>query len=589
MSGLRAFVGRASLRTKLIISYLLLLLLPLSLLAGFSSAGIERLLVAQSHDAYQGTVRQTALNIESAMEGLVASTDMIRGNQQLLNALRVLRIRSLSLGEEYDYYHRIRANIDTVLHQAGTQRVRLAIDGAATFVSDSFDIFRLESLRGDEAWPLLANRVTWLPSSAFSNARIDDADTLQLCIRINDTSHQATVLGYMLVEVNALSLFRSMERLTLSPGSFLQLWAGDALLREIRNPAAGSPPDEEARFAWEAPLSYADWRLVLSIPRDNVLRFGDNLPSTILWMATILSVVGIAFAIAVTRSINVRLQTTLQGIRAIEGGELGITVPVQGSDEYSTVQVAFNHMSLRIQALLEDLIHSQAQQKQAEMRLLYEQINPHFIYNTLDVIRWEALRTGAVPLAKVSDMLVAYLRLSLNHGQEMITVRREMDMVASYLHIMNFRYQDAITYTEDIAPDIADAQMIKMILQPLVENAVVHGIMGTQRKRGRIAVRGWRVGHTLCFSVTDDGAGMTQEQLDTALLMDAQHYGLRNVHKRLQTYYGEAGGLTLASVPGEAGCVVTVAMPGAMAADDATGEAYEARNEERGITPSRWG
>lgn len=556
-------IRRMSLRSKLIASYLLLLLLPLSLLGGFASVSIERLLVEQSRAAYQETVRQTALNMQNIMDNYQASAEAVRGNERLLSALRTLRIRPLTLGEEYDSYNQIRAHKDAVLFQPGIQRVRLAVNGDATFVKDMFEIFSLDTLQGDDAWPMMQQRVSWLKSDAFSTIRLDDPGTFQLCLRINDTA-QSALLGYLLVEIDAQALLQPLDSLHLPAGAHLILQDGQQVIHSASGLMASREElQPENYLSLSAPLSYGEWSLTLSIPHSGLSRPGDSLPYTILIMAAVLSVVGILFALGITRSISRRLRMTIQGIQRIEGGELGVTIPVVGGDEYAQVQTAFNGMSLRIQALVDDVLQSQAQQKHAEMRLLYEQINPHFVYNTLDIIRWEALRNRSAPLAELADMLVGYLRLSLNHGQEMIQVSREVDMIGRYMHIMNYRYQDAIAYSADIAPEILEVPVTKMVLQPLVENAVLHGIMGTRAKRGLIHVRGWREADTLLFAVMDDGAGMAQAQVDSLLSVDSDHYGMRNVQQRLAAYYGGDSGLRIDSTPGK-GTTVTVVMRGAV-------------------------
>ncbi len=564
--------AQMSLRTKLITSYLLLLLLPMTMLGGFAYASIGQLLVAQSQSAYEETLRQAALGISSAMDNHLVAASAIQNNERLLSMLRILRIRELSPGEEYDAYRQLRAGLDTLQGQRGAMRVRLAVEGRATFVADLFDIFSMETLRGDAAYPALsAGRVAWIPSAAFTAVRVSDPRSLQLCLRVTDLSAHSTVLGVLLVEIDSATLFQPIDRLSMPKGGFVLLHDGASILHQSgANPAQADglsgtlrALDETRYLSIEAPIGGHGWTLSMSIPRDSLQRPGDHLPRTILWMAAAMSTVGVVFALTITHSINKRLQLTLSGIRRMEAGELGVSIPVIGGDEYSRMQEAFNNMSLKTRQLVQDLYASQEQRKQAEMRLLYEQINPHFVYNTLDVIRWEAVHNGAKPLAELADKLVGYLRLSLNHGQEMIEVQREADLVASYMHIMNYRYQNAITFSVEIAPDIRDMRMIKMILQPLVENAVLHGIMGRREKAGSIRVKGWQHGGALFFTVRDDGAGMAPDRLPALLRPDETHYGLWNVQERLQAMYAADSGLRFASVPGK-GTTVTVVMRGAV-------------------------
>lgn len=564
-----------SLRAKLILSYLLLLLLPMTLLGGVSFTIIESLLMEQSQNAYQETARQTALNISNRMENYLVSANAVRSNEQLQRAMRILRIRGLSLGEEYDTYKQLQTVKNSILHQQGIVRVRLATMGQATFISDWFEILSLDSLRADAAFAEISGRVSWVRSDHFSPMRVDSPTSIQLCVEVTDTYSTLTLLGYLLIEIDRAALFAPLDALTLPENGVVMLHDGQEALHLVGNSPEGAAElqstlsalrQEDRYLLIEAPVS-EQWTLSMGIPRSDLLRSGEGLPRTILWMAVLLSAIGIAFAFAITHSINKRLQMTLQGIQRMETGELGFAIPVIGEDEYSRMQAAFNRLSMRMHQLIEDLMASQAHQKQTEMRLLYEQINPHFVYNTLDIIRWEAIRNKAFPLAELSDMLVGYLRQSLNHGQEMIEVAREIDMLDRYMHIMNFRYQDAIAYETEIETGILGIKIIKLILQPLVENAVLHGIMGTAEKKGSILVQGWQEGDTLLFVVADDGAGMDADQLKALPSAGMEHYGLWNVRQRVEAFYGPGSGLSIHSAPGE-GTRITVTLGDAMKRQD---------------------
>ena len=564
-----------SLREKLISSYLLLILLPMTLLGSFAFVRIEGLLLQQHSAAYLETVRQTALNIRTALETYEIPARVVCRNQTLLSTLRTLRVRTLTAGEEYDHYQRIRGIKDAALVQDGVEQVRLAVAGTATFISPLFEIFPLRDLLADAAfanWPRGEGQ-RWMLSKDFDTVRVSDPTSYQLCMRIVDYYDQNALLGYLLVEVSPDTLFASMETLRLPEGARLLLHDGR---RVLRHTGAGDPSDIHAlalltetsagsvetldgrsHLVLQTEVGGQNWRLALCIPKSLLLRSGVGLPLTILVLALVLSACAVLFAVLLTHGLNKRLQEVLACIRRLEGGELGATMPVRVHDEYGQIQSALNRMSGRIKALITDLMDTQAKQKRAELRLLYEQINPHFVYNTLDVIRWEALRNHAPPLAELADTLVGYLRRSLNHGQEFIAVEDEADMIVKYIQIMNHRYNNSIQLAVDIAPDIRQISIPKMVLQPLVENAVLHGVMGKPERSGCIRVQGWREEDALLLSVADDGTGMTEDQISGLLRPGGTHYGLWNVQERLQAHYGPESGLRFKSAHGQ-GCTVTI-------------------------------
>ena len=212
-------------------------------------------------------------------------------------------------------------------------------------------------------------------------------------------------------------------------------------------------------------------------------------------------------------------------------------------------------MAGQIDSLIHERVEQEKTLKKAELRALQAQITPHFMYNTLETIVWLAEEGRNREVVEMTMAFTGFLRISLSRGQDYITVEKEEQHVASYLQIQSVRYGSIMRYEIEIDPSLAGQRMLKLMLQPLVENAIYHGV---KRKRGRglIRVTGWRQGNEMCFAVEDDGLGMTPEQLAAVregLRRPAQYdpdtkggYGLRNVEERLRLYYGQ--GLEIESV-----------------------------------------
>ena len=239
------------------------------------------------------------------------------------------------------------------------------------------------------------------------------------------------------------------------------------------------------------------------------------------------------------------------------------------ADELTELGVSFNLMVGQIRDLLDSKVYEQAQLKKAEFKVLQAQINPHFLYNTLDTIIWKAEAGKKDEVIALVQALSRFFRITLSKGEDWIPVSDEVEHVRSYLAVQQMRYRDILRYSVEIDPAIADATTLKLTLQPLVENALYHGIKG-KRGGGVIHVRGSAPdsGHIL-FEVIDDGAGMPLERLAQlrAALGGAEMpadceggVGLRNVHERLRLYYGADYGLQIHSRPGR-GTTVRVLIP----------------------------
>ena len=196
------------------------------------------------------------------------------------------------------------------------------------------------------------------------------------------------------------------------------------------------------------------------------------------------------------------------------------------------------------------------------MTALRAQINPHFLYNSLSLINWKALEIGSDDISKATLALSRYYRTSLNKGKNTMSIREEIDNVRSYLQIQEMFHDYSFTVKMDVAEDILDYRTLNLILQPLAENAIAHGI---DRRRGSepgvITISGRRDGDCVVLSVADNGVGMEQEKAQPILTEKSSGYGVRNVNSRIQLEYGEAYGLSIESEPGK-GTKVTVRIPG---------------------------
>ena len=174
------------------------------------------------------------------------------------------------------------------------------------------------------------------------------------------------------------------------------------------------------------------------------------------------------------------------------------------------------------------------------------------------MIRWLALGGKTEAISELVEALIRYLRLNLNHGKELTTVGSELEEVEQYMRIMNYRYRGCIEFSAQAEDAVRMQPVLKLILQPLVENAVLHGVMSRPDRQGWIRVRAFREGEALIYTVEDNGAGMEQEKADR-LTREAleKNYGIFSVNKRLKTYYGAESGLTIVSAPDQ-GCTVRV-------------------------------
>ena len=243
----------------------------------------------------------------------------------------------------------------------------------------------------------------------------------------------------------------------------------------------------------------------------------------------------------------------------LAGGKMNIRAPDLQTTELQPLTDSLNTMAVQLESLMNQSRIEQENLKKSELRTLQAQITPHFLYNTLDAIIWQAEAKNSEEVIRITRALSDFYRISLNSGEEWITVAQEKRHLEGYLAIQKVRYRDILDYSVQIDPAIEDKIILKLLLQPLVENALYHGVK-QRRGVGTIRVMGKQEGENLYFCVQDNGSGMPPERLEeirealknnqvqiASETEGGSGFGLKNVNLRIRLYYPKNEGLTIES------------------------------------------
>ena len=231
--------------------------------------------------------------------------------------------------------------------------------------------------------------------------------------------------------------------------------------------------------------------------------------------------------------------------------------PVGGTREVQELSASFSHMVGRIQQLMVTVRQEEVNLRKTELKALQAQINPHFLYNTLDSIAWMCEQGQNADAVRMVHALARLFRISISKGHELIPIAREIEHAESYLQIQKYRYKNRFTYRFEVDPGCLDYLCNKITLQPIIENAINHGL-DLMVEEGHITVEVCPDGQDILFRVRDDGVGMTPEQVAAILNKgpsDRTGIGIKNVNDRLKIYFGKQYGLRIDSVPDEGTCV----------------------------------
>lgn len=281
---------------------------------------------------------------------------------------------------------------------------------------------------------------------------------------------------------------------------------------------------------------------------------------SVLYMILLPGVIGFSILAAwiISASIYIPIKKLHDVTTTITREDLQALVTTHNVDEITELGISFNIMIGRIRELLNAKIREQENLKKAELKALQAQINPHFLYNTLDTIVWLAESSKTAQVIEIVKALSSFFRIALSKGKDWIPLQQEIEHVSSYLTIQRMRYRDILDYRIEVDEELLDCTILKLTLQPLVENALYHGIK-TKRNGGTIVIQAKRTGEdNVSLVVQDDGVGFTPYKLAQIQELLAQDlgeistdeeggFGLANVNKRIQLYYGKAYGLSIQS------------------------------------------
>lgn len=313
---------------------------------------------------------------------------------------------------------------------------------------------------------------------------------------------------------------------------------------------------------------YTGWKIVGVFSLDEIMENVYGMLYILITCLCLTLICIIIISLKISQTITKPIVLLKKAMKKAESGDLTVRFDVYYQDEINELGKSFNHMLERIEQLVHMVYLEQRNKRMAELKVLQEQIKPHFLYNTLDTISWMAREYEADDIVSLVDALTNMFRIGLSHGKDYITVKEEITYVTNYLYIQKIRYRSKLNYEIIEAEELLDYEVPKLILQPLVENAIYHGI---KAKRGeghlRISVKEVE-GNCMEFSVEDDGSGMAEEKVkELNILLNEpirlevkQSFGLFYIEERLRIKYGKHFHVKVESNK-DVGTKVTITIP----------------------------
>lgn len=307
------------------------------------------------------------------------------------------------------------------------------------------------------------------------------------------------------------------------------------------------------------------WTVVGAAYTSELLKNNKQARMLYILAAAILILAVFAISSILSREITKPLRRLSESMSRVEKGEFDrVNVDVTMENEIGSLGKSYNLMTERIHTLMEENVYEQKQKRKSELKALQAQINPHFLYNTLDSIIWMSEAGQSDEVVEMTSALAKLLRQSISNDHEQVELGQEMEYVKNYLTIQKMRYQDKLEYTVEVDPKVRHVMIVKLVLQPIVENAIYHGIK-YKGSKGTLRIRAFAESEDVCIVIEDNGIGMDETALniifdETQKIHKQNGVGVPNVQKRLKLYYGDKYGIIYESKVG-IGTRATIRIP----------------------------
>lgn len=293
-------------------------------------------------------------------------------------------------------------------------------------------------------------------------------------------------------------------------------------------------------MAYYDTLESTGFKIVETIPLNLIYNDKTYIINVFLFLLILSGIAAVWVSYLLSKNISKPVNKLAQLMSSVEKGDMNVNFDISCDDEIGRLGLSFNKMVKEINRLIEEVYVKQYLIKDAEFRTLKAQVNPHFLYNTLESINWMAKMGDCQGVSKMVTTLGKFLRYSISSKGDIITVREDIEQINNYLKLQKMRYGEKFNAKIDIEEEIYDKKILKFLIQPLVENAIVHGLE-EKRGPGMLIIRGFMENSNICFEIIDDGVGMENS------ISKGEGLGMNNVDKRIKIHYGDEYGISFGS------------------------------------------
>lgn len=577
-----------SIKNKLLLSYLVLIFVPLIFLVTVSWMKISQNFKSNMYNLAAKALEQTDSYLEYKLGYITNISDIIMLQETIQEVLtRDMSTYSTDYMQQVIDAETLSLYFNSFENTEDINLVRLYVQDCLSY-SEGNKYFLNINKASQKDWfnQVLEpyNQYHWFPFEYFKDEESNEGPIVCLLRRVIDSSNYRNTVGVLRIDVREAVLNDIISKANVvdsgltfivnSRGEIITSYGNGTISNDFIKEAILDNKFSEEKV-WTnitiadklyvsafTDIKKTDWKLFTLIPYDEILKTGSDIRDFMLVIMFISAVVAYLTAYYLVHATVNRIKSLGDNMHKVKDGDFDIQVPVTNNDEIGQLTRDFNYMVKEMAIMIQERFAMGKKIKNLELKALQAQINPHFLYNSLDMINWTAAINGITEIEIMVQALAKFYKLSLSKGAEIISIRDEIEHVKAYITIQNLRYDNGIKFILDIDEDIYQYSIIKIILQPIIENAIIHGILKKNERKGTIVISGKLNEGNIVFTVKDDGSGMDRNMIDKIFNnpKETKSYGIRNINDRIALHYGPKYGMSFHSEVGK-GTEVTITIP----------------------------
>ena len=582
---------------KFLLSYFMLIIIPLILLSSITYKKVSTILETYITSATKQAFEQTYTFLSYKLYRINDVSNIISNDNNFTtidsNLITILgkSINSYPINEQIKDMYFLRKYLSSYENNVDISNLKLYVNDDFLYSTEGYNMFAL-SLAKSSKWHTIFKennkRNLWCPSSYLDDKPSSSSPKeLSIVSSIKNPNDFSEDIGFLRVDFKKSMVDDIIKKTNSVDGSFTYIQnskgvvvssTDDSLIAKysIDNPLTRNPSASEEDFQKitigndkcllkSSLINNTDWYMTTVIPYDSILVKIKSIRNAMILLLSILGTIAFTLAYYFSNSISRRITKLNKAMRSVHHGTLDTFIKDSSTDEIGELIDNYNFMITKMVVLIDEQYKSGIEVKNAELKALQAQINPHFLYNTLDMINWMAFKDMNKEISSAVKSLAGFYKLSLNKGKSSVSIKDEITHASLYVDIQNMRYSGRINLTIDLPLEIYSYSILKITLQPILENSISHGILGRGNVCGVIIISGKLENNDITLSVRDDGIGIPADRIDKILTDDiisktGSGYGLKNIDKRLKLSYGESYGLSFISQYG-LGTTVEIKIP----------------------------